>query len=65
MMLYIRMGLYAAFAGLAGMGYGEMSADGGSFTVSISQTAEIVGGALGFGGTFVASRIAKARGGAT
>lgn len=65
MMLYVRMALYAVFAGLAGMGFGEMSADGSSFTVSINQTAEIVGGALGFAGTFVASRIAKARGGDT
>ena len=65
MMLYIRMALYAAFAGLAGMGYGEMSADGAHFSVSIDMLAEVIGGTIGFVGTFIASRIAKARGGAT
>ncbi len=65
MMLYIRMGLYAIFAGLAGMGYGELSADGARFTVSIDTMAELVGGSAGFVGTFVVSRIAKSRGGAT
>ena len=65
MALYIRMALYALFAGLAGMGVGELSADGAHFSVSLDMLAEVIGGTIGFVGTFIASRIAKARGGAT
>ncbi len=65
MALYIRMALYALFAGLAGMGFGEMSADGAHYTVSIDLLAQVVGGAVGFIGTFLVGRIAKARGGKT
>ena len=65
MMLYIRMALYALFAGLAGMGIGEISADGAHFTLSIDLLAEVIGGAIGFVGTFIVGRIAKRRGGAT
>ena len=65
MMLYIRMALYALVAGPTGMGIGEMSADGAHFTLSIDLLAEVIGGAIGFVGTFVVGRIAKRRGGAT
>ncbi len=65
MALYIRMALYAIFAGLAGMGYGELSPDGARFSVSIDALAEILVGAIGFAGTFAVSRIAARRGGKT
>ena len=65
MALYIRMGLYFVFAWLAGMGYGEMSADGSSYSVSIDLLAQIIAGAVGFVGTFIVGRIAKKRGGKT
>ena len=44
---------------------GEMSADGAHFTLSIDLLAEVIGGAIGFVGTFIVGRIAKRRGGAT
>lgn len=65
MMLLVRMVLYALSAGLAGYGIGTYDATSGVYSVSLDQLSEIVAGALGFLGTFAASRIAKARGGAT
>lgn len=63
--LFIRMALYAAFSGLSGYGIGTLDPATNDFTVNIDQIAQILGGALGFVSTFVASRIAKRNGGAT
>lgn len=65
MMLFIRMALYALSAGLAGYGIGTYDAGAGTLTFQIDQLAEVIAGAGAFLATFAASRIAKARGGAT
>jgi len=65
MMLFIRMVLYALSAGLAGYGVGTYDATAGTLTLHLDQLAEIIAGAGAFLATFAASRIAKARGGAT
>ncbi len=64
-MLYIRMILYAVFAALAGMQIGSFDAAGGTFTVSADQLAGIIAPLVGYVVTFLASRYAKIRGGAT
>jgi hypothetical protein len=65
MFLFVRMALYFVFAGLAGFGFGELDTTGSYFTVSLDQAAEIIVGVIGFIGTYIASRVAKARGGKT
>ncbi|TRW94942.1 hypothetical protein FNJ84_17775 [Paracoccus sp. M683] len=65
MFLYIRMVLYFVFAWLAGMGYGEMSADGAFYRVPLDLLTQIIAGAVGFVGTFIVGRIAEGRGGKT
>lgn len=65
MFLYIRMALYFAFSWMAGLGYGEMDQAGGTFTISLDQSAQVLAGIGGFVATFIASRIAAARGGKT
>ena len=62
--LVIRMILYAVFAGLAGAGIGTLDATG-DYTVNIDDLVTIVIGAVGYLGTFAASRFYKSRGGAT
>ena len=63
--LFVRMALYFVFAWLAGFGFGELDPDGSYFTVSLDQATEIIVGVIGFIGTYIASRVAKARGGKT
>lgn len=65
MMLLVRMVLYALSAGLAGYGIGTYDAGAGVYSVSLDQLSEVIAGAGAFIATFVASRIAKRRGGAT
>lgn len=65
MMLYIRMALYALFAGLAGAAIGDFEAATGTYTITVDQLLEIIGPIVGFIATFIASRVAKKRGGAT
>lgn len=62
--LAIRMILYAVFAGLAGVGLGDLDAEG-VYSVRVEDLAEIIIGAIGFLGTFWASRVAKRNGGVT
>jgi hypothetical protein len=64
MFLFIRMVLYAAFAGLAGIGVGSLDASG-DFTVNVDDIATLLVGVVGYLVTFASSRWAKARGGAT
>lgn len=64
MALAIRMFLYALFAGLAGVGVGDLSPDG-LYAVSVNDLAEILVGIAGFVGTFWMSRVAKRNGGVT
>ena len=63
--LAIRMILYALGAGAAGAGLGSFDNETGNLTVNLDDLAVVIGGALTFAGTFVASRVAKARGGKT
>lgn len=65
MTLYIRMALYAAFAGLAGAGIGSLDLATGLYCVPIDKLASIAAPAVGFVLTFASSRWAKARGWAT
>lgn len=65
MSLYIRMALYALFAGVAGFGFATFDWEAGTVTFQIDEIAQMLGGAVGFVGTFWASRIAKKKGGAT
>lgn len=65
MMLFVRMALYALSAGMAGYGIGTYDQGAGTFTLQLDQLAEVIAGAGAFVATFIASRIAKARGGKT
>lgn len=66
MMLYIRMVLYAIFAGIAGQELGlDFNQTTGMISFHVDDAAKIVTGVLGYVLTFVASRYASARGGKT
>ena len=65
MALFIRMALYAVFAILAGQGLVIFDHDAGTVTFRIDDVVLLISGAIGFVGTFWASRVAKAKGGAT
>ena len=65
MALLIRMGLYLIFGALAGAGIGSFETDSGSYSVNADDLATVLLGLAGYAATFVWSRIAKARGGAT
>ena len=64
-MLYIRMFLYFLSAALAGQGVAVFDAEAGTLTFQIDSLAQLLTGVTTFAGTFVTSRVAKARGGAT
>lgn len=63
--LAIRMILYLAAGILAGQGLAVFDPDAGTLTFDIDSLAQLLGGLVTFVGTFVASRVAKARGGTT
>ena len=66
MFLVVRMILYAAFAMLSGTGIGLYFDPGtGMVSMSVYAMSHLIVGAVGFFGTFWASRIAKRRGGQT
>lgn len=65
MMLYLRMAVYFVSALLAGQGLAVVDHDAGTLTFRIEDLTVALGGAGAFAGTFVISRLAKARGGAT
>lgn len=64
-MLYLRMALYAASGVLAGQGLVIFDAAAGTISIRLEDLATFLWGAGGFVATFAASRLAKARGGAT
>ncbi|MGB1214775.1 MAG: hypothetical protein ACPG4X_15525 [Pikeienuella sp.] len=64
-MLAIRMLLYAVFAAMANEGLLLFDADAGTVTLKIEDIMLFGAGVVGYIGTFVTSRYAKARGGAT
>lgn len=64
-MLAIRMLLYAVFAAMANEGLVLFDADAGTVTFKIDDLMLFGSGVVGYIGTFVTSRYAKARGGAT
>lgn len=59
--LAVRMGLYAAFAALAGAEIGSWDATAGNYSVNAGDLAQIVSYALAYAGTFLASRFAKVK----
>ena len=63
--LPIRMVLYFIAAAASGAGFASFDAEAGDLTVNLDDLAVIIGGVLTYAGTFVASRVAKAKGGAT
>lgn len=65
MMLYIRMALYLVSGLLAGQGLAIFDADAGTLTLKIEDLAVALSGLAAFAGTFLASRVAKVRGGKT
>lgn len=65
MSLLIRMALYYAFAALSGAGFVQWDAGKGIATIYVDELVPAVIGLAGFVGTFLWSRIAKARGGKT
>ena len=65
MALAIRMILYAISAFLSGYGFASFDSSQGLLTINVDQLASILAGGVVFVGTFVGSRIAKARGGKT
>ena len=65
MALYIRMALYFMFAAVAGQGVGTFDQTTGDLTLHVESLATVLAGLAGYVVTFVAGRVAKARGGAT
>ncbi len=65
MALLIRMALYYLFGALSGLGWLHWDAASHMLTIDVDAAIPAVLGIAGFGGTFLWSRIAKARGGAT
>lgn len=65
MALAFRMGLYALFAALAGAEIGSFNDATGDYTINVRDVLDLLLYALGFVGTFISSRWAKARGGRT
>ncbi|WP_043827923.1 hypothetical protein [Cereibacter sphaeroides] len=63
--LSIRMALYFVFSFLAGQGLVVFDAPSGRVTFDLESVAVLLTGLAGFAVTFVASRVAKARGGKT
>jgi len=63
--LAIRMILYLVFGWLSGQGVGFFDPDGGVYTITVESAQIAVTGLIGFVGTYIASRWAKARGGQT
>ena len=63
--LALRMIAYLAFGALAGAGIGSFENATGDFTVNADDLVTVLVGLVGYAGTFIASRIAKARGGHT
>lgn len=62
MFFFIRMLLYFVFGACAGQGVGVFDETTGSFTVEVNDLATLLTGVGGYLGTFLSSRIAKARG---
>jgi hypothetical protein len=65
MSLYIRMGLYLVFGVLAGQGLVLFDADTGTVSFKIDDLLVIGTALVGYFGTFLSSRVAKAKGGMT
>lgn len=65
MFLAIRMILFFLFAGIAGQGIAVFDPDAGTLTFELESLTATVTGLIGFIGTFISSRWAKARGGLT
>ena len=65
MTLFIRMGLYFVFGNLAALGYLHFDQVTGIVTIEVNNLAPTLIGVAGYAGTFVWSRVAKKRGGAT
>lgn len=65
MTLFIRMGLYFIFGNLAALGYLQFDQITGTVTIEVNNLAPTLIGGAGYLATFVWSRIAKRKGGAT
>lgn len=65
MALYLRMMLYLLGGFLAGQGLAIYDAEAGTITFHVESLATALSGVALHVGTFVVSRIAKSRGGAT
>jgi len=65
MALAIRMALYLVFGILAGQGLVIFDADAGTVTFKVDDLMILGTAMAGFVGTFITSRLAKAKGGAT
>ena len=65
MALYFRMALYLLGGVLAGQGIAVFDAEAGTITFKIESLTTMGAGLTAFAATFLTSRIAKARGGAT
>lgn len=63
--LFIRMVLYAVFAFLGGYGFATFDENAMTLTINLEQLTIVVTGAVAYLGTFIAGRIAKAKGGKT
>lgn len=65
MFLAIRMVLFFLFAGTAAQGVAIFDPAAGTLTFDIENLTAVIIGVSGYGGTFLSSRWAKARGGLT
>jgi hypothetical protein len=63
--LYLRMVLYLVSGVIAGQGLAIFDAEAGTITFRIDDLVTVAGGAATFVATFLSSRVAKAKGGAT
>lgn len=63
--LFVRMVLYAVFAFLGGYGFATFDENAMTLTINLEQLTIVVTGAAAYIGTFIAGRIAKAKGGKT
>lgn len=65
MALFVRMMIYLLAGVLAGQGLVIFDQEAGTITFRVEDVTTVLTGLLTFGGAYLASRIAKARGGLT
>ena len=60
--LVLSIALYALFGALANAGFGAFADETETFTITVGQASSVLGSLVGIVGTFMWSRVAKAKG---